>query len=57
MQSQRYQNQIQVVSLKMWHKPFFSLKSMLTAPPSSLFNVERVRKLFGIALMAAWYIW
>ena len=38
-------------------QPLFSLKNMLTAILSPLLNVERVWKLFGIALMAAWYIW
>lgn len=44
----------------LWHNSFFPPKNVLTAPtpptPLPLFNVERV-KLFGIALMAAWYIW
>ena len=46
-------------------QPVFSLKNAYSLhppppssfPPSSLFNVERMWKLLGIALMAAWYIW
>ena len=37
--------------------PFLIKKYAYSLPPFPLFHVERVWKLFGIALMAAWYIW